>query len=140
MSAPRDISEYKDNPHGPGKPRKYKAAEVIDALIAAKGIVTKAAERLGCTDITVHNYIKRFDSVREARDRAREQTIDLAESKLFLAIENGDQRAIEFYLRTVGKSRGYTERVEHAGPDGEQLKLEIEVIDARDKVENRLSE
>jgi hypothetical protein len=42
----------------------------------------------------------------------REQALDKAESMLFRNIEQGDQRAIEFYLRTQGRDRGYGTRVD----------------------------
>ena len=51
-------------------------------------------------------------SVARAMEHARNTTLDRAETKLF---EAGEQWAIQFMLKTLGKSRGYTERTEIAG-------------------------
>ena len=48
--------------------------------------------------------------LKEVLSDAREDALDLAESKLMEAIRNGNLTAIIFFLKTRGKSRGYSER------------------------------
>ena len=43
---------------------------------------------------------------------AREDTLDFVESKLMKAIDDGNVTAMIFFLKTRGKSRGYSERSE----------------------------
>ena len=96
---------------------KFLASQVAEALQKSHGLQTLAAEALGCSCRTVSNYIKEHPTVAEAYDEAREVVLDVAESKLYKAINDGKEWAIKFYLSTVGKSRGYTQKqeIEHSG-------------------------
>ncbi len=51
---------------------KYTAAQVVDAIRHAKGVVTVAARRLGCDPSTVRNYVKRYSTVAQAMHDERE--------------------------------------------------------------------
>jgi hypothetical protein len=55
----------------------------------------------------------------------RESNIDIAESKLMELIGKGQPSAIIFFLKCLGKDRGYVERVETTGKDGADLVLPI---------------
>jgi len=103
---------------------RYKAQEVIDAIYEADGILAQAARILGCTRQTVHNYVNRYATVKDAYHSAREANIDHAERKLMDAVDGGSVTAIKFLLATVGKHRGYVRRQEVTGADGEPLKIE----------------
>ncbi len=59
---------------------------------------------------------------------ARESSIDLAESKLIEAIKAGNLTAIIFFLKTQGKSRGYSERSEFGHTtDGKPLRCTFKI-------------
>jgi len=55
-----------------------------------------------------------------------EDVLDLAEEKLFNAVEEGDLKAVTFLLRTKGKARGYAEKIEleHGVQDFEKALLD----------------
>ena len=101
---------------GPPQPRsrlyaeRYGPGKVAEALRQAAGIKAEAARRLGCTRATVDAYIKRHPEVREAWIDARETMVDLAESKLYDAVERGEWPAVHYTLSTLGKDRGFTTR------------------------------
>lgn len=97
---------------------QYTAQQVADALRDARGFASVAARRLGCSDGTVRNYIARYATCKQAVTDAREAMIDLAEGKLYANINEGDNTAIIFFLKTQAKHRGYVERVEQTGADG----------------------
>ena len=109
--------------------RRYAQAEVAEALRAARGLVVVAARRLGCNRNTVLNYVDRYPSVAEALSEARELQLDVSEARLFQAIDQGELAAITFYLRTVGRHRGYSERHEVA-VDG-KVAVEAEAAELR---------
>jgi hypothetical protein len=95
----------------PEKP-KFTAAQVVEALNATKGLIFLAARRLGCHYNTITNYAKRYASVRECLEASRGEMVDAGESSLFRAVLNGEAWAVQFLLKTLGKSRGYVERTE----------------------------
>jgi hypothetical protein len=111
---------------------RYSAAEVAHALIETKGMVYIAAQRLGCTVETIRLYCKRYPSVQAARDAQRGQMVDLAELKLYQSIQNGEPWGIAFALKTLGKDRGYVERQELTGQDGQGMVLRVVYENAPD--------
>lgn len=89
---------------------KYTKEQIVTALAATGGMVTYAAESLGCCYRTVTAMIKRFE-LQEELEFIKEHTLDIAESVLMNTIQSSDAklalRAAEYYLRYCGKSRGY---------------------------------
>ena len=111
-----------------GRHAELTQAQVERALTAAGGLVTSTAKRLGCAPKTVYRYIERFPALKHVLTEARESSVDLAESKLIEAIKNGNLTAIIFFLKTQGKSRGYTERSEPGlTTDDEPFKFTIKI-------------
>ena len=101
--------------------------EVAEALVKARGLQTVAAQMLGCEWKTVREYVKRYPECAEALELANTALGDLAETKLVDNISTGDQRAIEFYLKSKHKQRGYAEKtqVELTGAAGGPLRVEV---------------
>lgn len=86
--------------------------EVKSELRRARGIVSVAAKNLGISDTALHRRIQRNKSLQAVKFEARETIIDMAEAKLFKAVNDEDWRAVKYILSTLGKHRGYVERVE----------------------------
>lgn len=105
------------------KSERYTPAQVVTALELTAGILTAAAEKLGCTRQTVASYVRRYPEIQEELDRILEARIDLAEGVVLQTMtrsksEHCKLQAAMFYLKTKGKLRGYTERQELTGKDG----------------------
>jgi hypothetical protein len=94
-----------------GRNEQLTPSRIISAIHAARGMITIAADSLGCHPETIRNYAKRHATVEQALREARDRTTDMAESKLFDAINAGESWAIQFYLRSQGKDRGYNEQI-----------------------------
>jgi hypothetical protein len=94
------------------------AKQYAKAITEARGFISVAAKRLGCSRSTMYRAIDKYPTVAEAVEDARESMTDLAEGKLVEQINGGNTTAIIFYLKTQGKKRGYVERHEHTGKDG----------------------
>lgn len=111
---------------------EYKPEQVAAALLEAKGLVSYAAKKLRCADTTVYEYINKYPIVRQAKIDARERMGDAAESKLFNNVNRGDPRAVEFYLKTIHKHRGYVERQEVAGVDDRPITVNLNRVPSRE--------
>ena len=93
------------------KRHRYTAQQVIEALHACRGMVYLTARRLGCDPDTIMNYCKKYPTVEQAKHDSRGELLDVAEVKLWQAVQAGEHWAITFALRTVGRERGYGEHV-----------------------------
>ena len=82
------------------------------AIVASHGLLAGAARRLGCSRTAVDKAVKRHPTLKHAVDAARAEILDLAESRLFEAINEGHKPTIMFFLSTLGKDRGYVTRQE----------------------------
>ena len=93
-----------------GAPLKYKAETIAEALRETKGLVSVAARKIGCQPGTVRAYIKRYPTVAQVVKDSRESITDLAETRLWAAIDRGEPWAVQFWLRTQARERGYSDR------------------------------
>ncbi len=108
-----------------GRKEKFTAEEVSQAIIKAKGILSVAADLLGCSRRTIYNYIQKYKTVKDVAEDQKEKTTDWVFNKLLMAIKKDNLTAIMFYLKTVGKDRGFTERFEHTGADEKPIPISI---------------
>lgn len=97
---------------------KYDVTKMVELILKHNGNVSAVAKAMKCSRQTITNYANEYPAVKTAIQDARENVLDLAESKLATAIRKGAPWAICFYLKTQGKSRGYVERQEHTGAEG----------------------
>lgn len=102
----------------------YSDEDIIAALGKSNGHVTAAAKMLGSCTETISYRIATSPEVRKAWRKGRRSLVDAAENKLRDAVEKGYFPAIMFALKTLGRRRGYVERVEQRlGGDEEALPL-----------------
>lgn len=106
--------------------------KVIDSLHATKGAVYLAASRLNCSAFTVYDYVNKYEDVKAVKEYYDGELTDIAQLKHREKILGGDWPAIKYQLATKGKDRGYTERQEVTGADGEGLILKLEWGDVAD--------
>lgn len=95
--------------------------KLLNSLKECSGIVTFACEKVGLSRQTFYRWYREDAEFKERADAINELQIDIAEASLLKKIQKGDTTAIIFYLKTKGKSRGYTERKEIVAPDGVQV-------------------
>jgi len=103
----------------------YTPTDYIDAITEANGLISVAARRLGVTRGAVYKAMQNHPEITQAVEDARERTTDLAEAKLFQKINDGDNTAIIFYLKTQAKKRGYVERQEYTGAEGGDVTVRV---------------
>ena len=91
---------------------------MIEALTKSLGIVTNAV-KVTCISRTTHYaWMEKDPEYRSRVEEATDAQIDFVEGNLIQRIQEGDTTATIFYLKTKGKKRGYTERMEIAPAEG----------------------
>lgn len=91
---------------------KITRGKFLKATNKSGGIIQVIADRLSVTRKAVYDYLKAHDYANKAFQEAREQLTDMAEAQLVNKIQAGDNWAIGFRLKTIGKDRGYVEKTE----------------------------
>lgn len=85
--------------------------QIEKALIASNGIQARAAARLNVTRAAISLRVKRSKRLQKVIEDTREVMLDISESVLFnKIIEEKNLGAVIFYLKCMGKNRGYVER------------------------------
>lgn len=97
------------------------------AIVKAFGNLSTAAKSLSVDRATLYKWIEQ-EGLEEAVQEGRNTRLDFVESKLDQKINGGDTTAIIFFLKTQGKNRGYVERQEITGKDGQKI-FEVSIID-----------
>lgn len=110
----------------------YDSEDAAAALIVGNGILARGARLLGRPRSSFANFVQRNTQLSTLRDDILEEALDYVEEQQIAAAkgrpvmerdpESGEMRPIlgdlasgRFLLTTLGKHRGYSTRVEHAG-------------------------
>ena len=102
----------------------FQKSEIKKAIEGSGGYISEIARRLKCDWHTADKYIKEFE-LTEDLVIEDERSTDRAEIKLMQAIEDGEIAAIIFRLKTKGKKRGYVERQEVTGANGDKVVINV---------------
>lgn len=125
-----------------GAPSKKVDIETFRKIAnACGGVLSDMAANIGVERLTIYNWCKDDQRYADILEDSRERFVDLAESNLRKLVagvpaiekdENGQAKfagwvekpsetAIIFTLKTRGKKRGYVERSEITGAEGQDL-------------------
>ena len=104
--------------------------QILVAIRKGKGIVTSVCQQLSISRQAFYLRANKDEEIFEALQEAREEIIDFAETKLIQLIGDGNANAIFFYLKTVGKNRGYIEKQEIEQTSKTINIIEVPQIDA----------
>lgn len=91
------------------KNRRYTDRAIIDALEKHRGLVSFAAREIGCHPDTIYERSKTCDGILKAMEQERAKIVDLAEHKLYQAVEADKPWAILKVLDCLGRRRGYSD-------------------------------
>ena len=107
-----------------------KQTDVLKAIKGSGAVMSTIAKRLDCAWYTARKYVNEWEATRQAYEDEEQMILDLAESKIYESINNGNTQDAKWLLATKGKKRGFTEKqeVEHTGiPE-----ITIKVVNAND--------
>lgn len=88
--------------------------QIIEVLEKKAGLLAPTAKALGISRQTIYRWIESDQELKDAVKSCRETVIDMAESVLMEKIQGKETVATLFYLKTIGRERGYVERQEYA--------------------------
>ena len=94
---------------------------LLEALNKSSGIVASACKAVNISRFTFYKWYNEDEDFREKVDDVQELQKDFAEALILKKMKEGDTTMIIFYAKTKMKDRGYSERVEHTGANGEPL-------------------
>lgn len=107
------------------RPQLFSNDQLKDALEQANGQVYVAARILKASHSLFYQRFRMFPELREYAQGFKEIITDQVEQVLIKkAIEGQEPWAVTFWLKTQAKHRGYTERQEITGANGEGIKVE----------------
>lgn len=112
--------------------KKATVAEIEPLIEKHRGNVAAIARALRVSRATIHNRLNDSPRLREAVESARETFVDDVEVALFDNALSGNVAAQIFIMKAhpAAKRRGWGERHELGGPDGDTLKVIIQYADA----------
>jgi len=104
--------EIKKRKQEDGRPLKISDEEIEEKLYKCLGNISMTARTVDMSRQWLKERIDRSPRLTFVLKDAREAIIDIAEIKLVSAIESGEPWAVAMVLKTIGKSRGYSEKIE----------------------------
>lgn len=121
--------KWKYRTHTPRNKPAATDAEIAQALSDQYGLLRYAAIQVGMSTAGLKARITASEDLQLVLEEAIDARLDISEYKLFHAIESGQAWAITLHLKTQGKKRGYVERTELTGKDGEDLSMpQLQVV------------
>ena len=106
-----------------GRRESFTVKQVEAALRRGAGIESHAAEAMlditgrPCSRRTIGRMLDKHQALRDLQEELKEQVCDLAQGKLYEAVNAGNMTAIIFTLKTLGARRGFVEQ--HRVYDGD---------------------
>jgi hypothetical protein len=98
-------------------------ADIEPLVEKYNGNVAAIARALGKSRGLIYKHIAKSPTLKAAIDDARETMLDNVESALYKQVLEGNVTAMIFWLKTQGKARGWVERQELTGKDGDALNI-----------------
>jgi hypothetical protein len=105
--------------------------DVVGAIRQYRGNISAIARAFQVSRQAIYDYISNKPDLKQLIQDEREAMIDDAESEIYKQLKKGNTAALIFFLKTQGKSRGYVERQEITGKDGNEVTLRV-IYDRKD--------
>lgn len=107
---------------------KKKKAVMIEALQKTLGVISTACELAEISRDTHYRWMNEDEEYKREAEDTTDLAIDFAVSALHKQIAEGNHVSTIFLLKTLGKKRGYVERVETTGANGAPIEMKNMVI------------
>lgn len=101
--------------------REANKDEFLQILEASAGLVATACKKANISRGTYYRWYREDENFAERADDVKEMQKDAAEALILKKMKDGDTSMLIFYAKTQMKDRGYVERKELVGKDGQDL-------------------
>ena len=128
MNDQDDPLEDLSNPH-----RLLQGREVALALKASNGSLLKAADALGVPVSKLSRFVHSRPKFQELLKELRKTVVDIAESHFIDRVAEGDWKAVQLALTTLGRDRGF-------GPKEKEVKVLETTVPAKMSDQDLLAE
>ena len=112
------------------KNTQLKKEILLEGLVKSLGVITSACAIANVSRTSYYSYYNDDDEFAKEVDEVSNIALDFAESQLFDLIKDKNITAIIFFLKTKGKYRGYSERIEYEKIDPENMNLVVEFVNS----------
>src|SRR5687768_12405268 len=102
---------------------------VEDALRELDGNMAAVGRKLGISRQGVWDFVQHHEALQKVVAEVKETFIDDIEGALYRGAKNGNTTAQIFILKTQGRGRGYVERFEQSGPDGQPIEVVVKHVE-----------
>jgi len=105
--------------------------QILEAIKGSECNISEIAQRLGVSWYTGKERINRNEITKRAFQDEREATKDLAEKTVLKSIKNGNTQDAKWWLSTIGKDRGFTEKqeIQHSGELEQNVTINIKGVE-----------
>ena len=102
----------------------------IEAYTSCFGNVTKSCKLVDTSRSTFYEWISTDESFAKAikEIEPKEMLVDLAEDSLVKNIKAGSTPEILFLLKTLGKDRGYIEKIQTEDTTKKDIEITVEIV------------
>jgi hypothetical protein len=102
---------------------------VEDALREFDGNMAAVGRKFGVSRQGVWDFVQHHQVLQQVVLEVKETFIDDIEGALYRGAKEGNTTAQIFILKTQGRARGYVERVENTGADGQPIEIVVKHVE-----------
>jgi len=110
---------------------------LLSCLEKTGGNISKAAQLADCSRTVYYKRMNEVEGFEEMLEDIRETKLDAAEDILWQHIEEGNPNAVMFYLKTIGKTRGYTTATDINVNGRQEVEFKVSFGDGNTKLGNK---
>lgn len=95
--------------------------EILGAIEGSKGLILNIEEKLGCTRSCIQEWIEKDPQIKQEMKDEQEREKDRVMDNLIEDAKNGDKYARKLFLEAQARDRGFGDKIEISGANGQPL-------------------
>lgn len=95
--------------------------ELIEAIPGSKGLLLNLERKLGCTRSCISKMLEQYPEIKQELQDEMEREKDEVLNNLIEDAKSGDRASRKLFLEAQARDRGYGEKVEISGANGQPL-------------------